>query len=83
VKVQYLCPCVDDWVEVEVPERQPALGVVPWVEQVVASRIGQDHAARSPRCARTTIDQVRIPVLPGTQDIGRTPPTPPTPPDTD
>jgi hypothetical protein len=62
VIVLYRCSCLTEDAQVEVPERVPALGVGPWVEQVVAARIGQDHARRSPACRETTMSYVKIPI---------------------
>ena len=68
--VLYRCSCLTEDAKVEVPERRPAEDIVLWVEQVVGSRLGQDHTKRSPKCRETTMTYVKIPVDDNPRGVG-------------
>lgn len=70
IKVMYSCRlCGVLRAEVEVPERGEQEGVVEWVGETLARRIGNDHERRSPDCGATAIDEVWIPA--NAEGIGR------------
>lgn len=65
IRIRYKCKCLPAEVEIPVPARRgPAQDVVQWIEQVVGHAIKADHSQRSPSCAETTMEHVKIPSSP-------------------
>lgn len=72
VEVLYRCACLDEDVKVKVPARRgPAHDVTDWVGSVVASKVGADHAARSPACHADVMQYVKIPLPPEGGYVGQ------------
>lgn len=62
--VFYKCKCLKAEVSVEVPDRSPAVDIVFWVQTILGTRVGNDHASRSPYCMETEMEYVKIPYKP-------------------
>jgi len=56
--------------EVKVRFRSPNEDVIEWMKGVVEPSLGEDHAAHSPDCHPESLQNVMIPVPPGTQEVG-------------
>jgi len=56
--------------EVRVRFRSTNENVIEWMKGIVEPSLGADHAARSPDCHPKELQNVKIPVPPGTQEVG-------------
>lgn len=62
------CGLVD--AEAKVRYRESSEDVVAWMKGVVEPGLAQDHATRSPACRPESLQDVKIPVPPGTEWVG-------------
>lgn len=69
ITVLYSCPeCGLERVPVEVPARGEE-GVITWMDNMVITHLGSDHARRSPDCHPERLRDIMIP-LTGTEKVG-------------
>jgi hypothetical protein len=70
ITILYSCfPCGLLRVPLEVSERGQE-NVVEYLEKVVAPVVSADHLMRSPFCSSRTMDELLIPLTPGSAKIG-------------
>jgi hypothetical protein len=62
IEVLYSCPCFEGEAKVKVPERRDNQDVADWVGNTLGLFLTHDHKQRSPRCTRTTMAHVKIPM---------------------
>lgn len=71
IGILYSCElCGLHKVEAQVRYRESSEDVIAWMKRVVEPALGTDHALRSPHCHPEELQNVMIPMPPGTEWIG-------------
>ena len=71
ITILYSCSlCGLSDAEVTIPFREESEDVITWMKQKVETALVADHQKRSPECIPQTLQNIKIPVPPGTEWFG-------------
>jgi hypothetical protein len=61
MKIRYKCPCMDDYAEIDAPDRPRGRRVLDWITEEVSKAISSHHVYAHPRCTATHVDSLMTP----------------------
>jgi hypothetical protein len=69
-RITYKCRCMIEEVSIDIPSRGRSVELPDWIERVVKPELGRDHATRSPLCAATAVEYLKLPIPEDGRRIG-------------